>query len=192
VGIVYQNLYLFPHRNVFDNIAFPLSIKKIPKRLIEKKVGETAAFLRISDLLGRSIQNLSGGEKQRVALARALVPERPLLLLDEPLSALDAITKWEIMQELRRIHREKKLTVLHVTHDIEEALFLSDKIGVIIQGELKQLGTVEEVMNRPAGEEIGQLIRKDNLFKMVYDAQRSLLCKGDFCLYKEGLTWVSR
>jgi ABC-type sugar transport system ATPase subunit len=84
VGIVYQNLYLFPHRNVFDNIAFPLSIKKIPKRLIEKKVGETAAFLRISDLLGRSIQNLSGGEKQRVALARALVPERPLLLLDEP------------------------------------------------------------------------------------------------------------
>lgn len=187
VGIVYQNLYLFPHRNVFDNIAFPLSIKKIPKRLIEKKVGETAAFLRISDLLGRSIQNLSGGEKQRVALARALVPERPLLLLDEPLSALDAITKWEIMQELRRIHREKKLTVLHVTHDIEEALFLSDKIGVIIQGELKQLGTVEEVMNRPAGEEIGQLIRKDNLFKMVYDAQRSLLCKGDFCLYKEGL-----
>jgi len=187
VGIVYQNLYLFPHKNVYDNIAFPLAIKRMPKKAIRKKVEETAAFLKITDILGRSIQNLSGGEKQRVALARALVPERPVLLLDEPLSALDAITKWEIMQELRRIHREKRLTVLHVTHDIEEALFLSDKIGVLIQGELKQMGPVEEVMNRPSSEEIGRLIRKDNLFKMTYDARRSLLCKGTFTLYKEGL-----
>ncbi|HHF52660.1 MAG TPA: ABC transporter ATP-binding protein [Candidatus Aminicenantes bacterium] len=187
VGIVYQNLYLFPHKNVYDNISFPLSIRKMPKKIIEKKVREAAAFLKIADLLGRSIQNLSGGEKQRVALARALVTERPVLLLDEPLSALDAITKWEIMQELRRIHREKRLTVLHVTHDIEEALFLSDKIGVMIQGKLRQIGSVEEVMNRPSSEEIGQLIRKDNLFKMTYDAKTSLLCKGTFCLYKEGL-----
>ena len=127
VGIVYQNLYLFPHKNVYDNIAFPLAIKKMPKKTIRKKVEETAAFLKITDILGRSIQNLSGGEKQRVALARALVPERPVLLLDEPLSALDAITKWEIMQELRRIHREKRLTVLHVTHDIESALLLDGK-----------------------------------------------------------------
>jgi len=187
VGIVYQNLYLFPHKNVFENIAFSLHIMRLSKKEREKKVEDAARFLKIDSLLERSIQHLSGGEKQRVALARALVLGRPLLLLDEPLSALDAITKWEIMQEIQRIRHEKGLTVLHVTHDIEEALFLSDKIGVMMNGELRQIGPVEEVVNRPASVEIGKLIRKENLFRMIYKKSRSLLCKGDFCLYKEGL-----
>lgn len=136
IGFVYQHFELFSHLNVFDNIAFPLKMRRKPLSIIQKSVAEIAELLGITYLLTHAIHNLSGGEKQRVALARALVSQPEILLLDEPTSALDYVTRHEMRQVLRDIHQAYQPTIIHVTHDISEALSLATQIGVMKRGQL--------------------------------------------------------
>ena len=149
IGLVFQNYALYPHMKVYDNIAFPLKLRKTPPEVIRDKVLEVAKFLHISDLLDRYPGQLSGGQQQRVALARALVKEPEVLLLDEPLSNLDALLRIRIRSELKRIQQELGLTAIYVTHDQSEALAMADKIVVINKGVIQQEGTPDVVYNEP-------------------------------------------
>ena len=130
IGFVYQDYMLFPHLLVKDNIIFGLKQRKIPKNQIEEKLSSVVSMLNISHLIDRRPSTLSGGEKQRVAIARAIITSPKILLMDEPLSSLDPQTKKEFMDMLKDIHDTRKNTVLHVTHDFNEAIYLADRIGV--------------------------------------------------------------
>ncbi len=149
VGLVFQNWALYPHMKVFDNIAFPLELRKAPKQDIEAKVREVSQMLHIEDLLDRYPWQLSGGQQQRVAIARALVKEPDVLLLDEPLSNLDALLRIEVRAELKRLQKELGITAVYVTHDQAEALAMADRIAVIRAGKILQVGTPDEVYYRP-------------------------------------------
>ncbi|NJE85056.1 ABC transporter ATP-binding protein [Thermococcus sp. CX2] len=149
VGLVFQNWALYPHMKVFDNIAFPLELRKAPKDEIERKVREVAEMLRIEKLLDRYPWQLSGGQQQRVAIARALVKEPDVLLLDEPLSNLDALLRLEVRAELKRLQKELGITAVYVTHDQAEALAMADRIAVIREGKILQVGDPDDVYYRP-------------------------------------------
>ena len=149
VGLVFQNYALHPHMKVDDNIAFPLRLRKEPKSKIDSKVHEVAKFLRIENLLDRYPHQLSGGQQQRVALARALVKEPSVLLLDEPLSNLDALLRVYIRAELKRMQQDLGITSVYVTHDQSEALAIADKIVVINKGIIQQEGTPEQIYENP-------------------------------------------
>lgn len=149
VAMVFQNYALYPHMTVFENIAFGLKLKKTPKNEIDSKVKKTAQFLGLSGLLERKPKALSGGERQRVALGRALVREPKVLLLDEPLSNLDAALRQRVRQELLGLKKELNAATVYVTHDQTEAMSLGDKIGVMKSGELLQTGTPEEIYTAP-------------------------------------------
>lgn len=144
IGFVYQKHELFPFLSVEDNIAFGLKIKGYKKNLIDEKVKNYLKIFKIEHLKKRYPKNLSGGESQRVALARALIVSPKILLLDEPLSALDEVTKDILIKELKNINKKFKTTVIHVTHNINEAIYLGDKIGIIKNGELKSVITNNE------------------------------------------------
>ncbi len=173
IGFVYQDYALFPHLNVADNIAFGLKLRKdlgglrrlLAPRVItaERRVEEISRLLSIDHLLHRRPKTLSGGEQQRVALARALVIEPQLLLLDEPLSALDPETRMSLQRELARVHRELGTTTLHVTHDFEEAVALGDRIAVVHQGRIVQVGTPEDIFRRPANEFVARFVGVRNV-----------------------------
>ncbi len=165
VGYVPQNYALFPHLTVSGNIAFGLKLKKIPEKEIREKVEEIAEKLGIRHLLHRKPRTLSGGEAQRVALARALVIEPKILLLDEPLSAVDPVLRWELRDYLRRIHREFKATVVHVTHDFTEALALADRIAVLNRGKVEQVGAPYEVFYKPKSEFVAWFTRAGNIYR---------------------------
>lgn len=150
IGFVYQQYELFPHMTVEQNIAFGLKIRKIDKNIIKSKLDELAELFNIGHLLKRSPQNLSGGEKQRVALARALIISPDILLLDEPLSALDPLNRETLRNELKKIHESFKATIIHVTHDLNEALYLADRIGIMYNGELLQVGSKKEIIQNPS------------------------------------------
>ena len=150
IGMVFQNYALYPHMKVYDNIAFPLKIKKVPKKEIDKRVREVARFLRIEDLLNRKPSQLSGGQQQRVALARALVKQPQLFLMDEPLSNLDAKLRVIMRAELKRLQKELKITTIYVTHDQVEAMTMADRIAVLNMGKLQQYGDPAELYNEPA------------------------------------------
>jgi len=149
VGLVFQNWALYPHMRVFDNIAFPLELRKVPKEEIEKKVKEVSKMLHIEKLLHRYPWQLSGGQQQRVAIARALVKEPDVLLLDEPLSNLDTLLRLEVRAELKRLQKELGITAVYVTHDQAEALAMADRIAVIKDGEILQVGTPDDVYHKP-------------------------------------------
>jgi len=149
VGLVFQNYALYPHMTVFDNIAFPLRLRKTPSHVIERKVVEVAEMLGIEGLLDRYPAQLSGGQQQRVALARALVKEPEVLLLDEPLSNLDALVRLRIRGELKRLQQDLGITAIYVTHDQSEAMAMADLIAVIHKGEVQQVGAPEEIYRRP-------------------------------------------
>ena len=149
VGLVFQNYALYPHMTVYDNIAFPLRLRGADERTVDAKVHEVARLLRIEELLDRYPGQLSGGQQQRVALARALVKEPGVLLLDEPLSNLDALLRLTIRAELKRLQKSLGITAIHVTHDQAEAMSLADSIAVIDRGRLQQVGVPEEVYHRP-------------------------------------------
>lgn len=136
IGFVYQNYELFPHLKVRENIGFGLYIKKESRQEIENKILELAKIFDIVEILDRYPKNLSGGEKQRVAIARAVILSPDILLLDEPLNALDIDIKPVLQRKLKDFHKKFKNTIIHVTHDIEEALYLGDKIAVMNKGEL--------------------------------------------------------
>ena len=165
IGFVYQDYMLFPHKTVFDNIAYGLKIRKFPKTEIKEKVKKMAELFKIVHILERYPSNLSGGEQQRVAIARTLVLEPNLLLLDEPLSALDPQIQLEIRDELKRIHREFGVTIVHVTHNQEEAMVLADRIAIMDHGKIIQVGGSEEIFRKPSSEFIAKFVGAENIFK---------------------------
>ncbi|ABL78575.1 ABC transporter ATP-binding protein [Thermofilum pendens] len=150
VGMVFQSYALYPHMTVYENIAFPLKLKKLPKGEIDRRVKEVASMLRIDNLLDRYPRQLSGGQQQRVALARAIAKQPDIFLMDEPLSNLDAKIRVEVRAELKRLQRELGITTIYVTHDQAEALSLADRIAVMNEGVLQQVGTPDDLYNRPA------------------------------------------
>lgn len=149
IGIVFQNYALYPHMTAFENIAAPLRIKKVPKRVISDKVVEIARLLEIEDQLHKYPHQMSGGQQQRVAIARALVKEPRILLLDEPLSNLDARLRVEVRGFLKRLQRKIRTTVIHVTHDQEEALAIADEIILLNKGKVIEKGSPEDMYRRP-------------------------------------------
>lgn len=150
VAMVFQNYALYPHMTVYENMAFPLRMKKIKAEVIDREVRRVASVIGIEDLLGRKPASLSGGQRQRVALGRAIIRKPKVFLMDEPLSNLDARLRIEMRSELKKLHRELGITTVYVTHDQAEAMSLSDRVAVIHQGEIQQCGTPHEVYLRPA------------------------------------------
>ena len=163
INTVFQKYALFPHLNVYDNIAFGLKLKKTPKDVIDRKVRRMLKLVNLEDYGNRSITALSGGQQQRIAIARALVNEPSVLLLDEPLGALDLKLRKEMQIELKRIQQEVGITFIFVTHDQEEALTMSDKIVVMKGGEIQQVGTPTEIYNEPANEYVANFIGETNI-----------------------------
>jgi len=164
IGIVYQDYMLFSHLSVEQNIAFGLKLRKCHKGKVKEKVSDIAEVMGITHLLHRKPQSLSGGEKQKVALARALVVEPAVLLLDEPLSALDPETKERMQSTLRDVHRRVGITVIHVTHDFEEAIALGYRVAVLNDGRVAQVGTPEEILRKPASEFVAHFALSRNIF----------------------------
>ena len=163
-ALIYQDYMLFPHMNVRDNIAYGLKVRKTPKNKVSSIVDNIAKKLEIFDLLDRDTLNLSGGEKQRVSIARASVIDPEVYLLDEPTAALDINTRSKILKTFSDIHKSKKATFVHVTHNFEEALFLADKIAVVNNGELIQLGTPEDIFDHPKSKFVADFVGFDNSF----------------------------
>lgn len=161
---VFQNYALFPHLSVFENIAFPLRIRKVPETAIRTKVMEYLRLVQLDAHVHKKPNQLSGGQKQRVAIARALINEPSVLLLDEPLSALDAKLRQNLLVELDTIHDQIGITFIYVTHDQSEALSVSDRIAVMNQGKVLQIGTPFEIYESPATEFVAKFIGETNLF----------------------------
>jgi len=150
IGMVFQRYTLFPHLSVGENVAFPLRVRRMGQAEIAQKVKQALKLVRLDGLEDRMPAKMSGGQQQRVALARALIYDPPVLLMDEPLSALDKKLREEIQFEIRRIHQETGVTILYVTHDQEEALRLSDRIAIFNRGTIEQVGTGSELYANPA------------------------------------------
>ena len=167
IGLVFQSYALFPHLSVQDNVAFPLRIRRIPGPEISRRVAETLALLRLSGLEARKPKQLSGGQQQRVALARALVFRPDILLLDEPMGALDRQLREEVQVELRRLQRSLGTTTVLVTHDQEEALSLSDRILVLADGQVQQLDTPRNIYARPQSRFVADFLGTANLLEGV-------------------------
>jgi putative spermidine/putrescine transport system ATP-binding protein len=165
VNTVFQDYALFPHMNVLDNVAYGLRVKRVPKAERQRRAEAALDIVRLSGLSGRKPVQLSGGQRQRVALARALVNQPEVLLLDEPLGALDAKLRQEMQLELKRIQREVGITFVYVTHDQEEALTMSDRLAVFNQGHIEQLGTPIEVYEQPASDFVAGFIGISNLLE---------------------------
>jgi len=165
VNTVFQNYALFPHMSVADNVAFGLRMRKVDKSEIADRVQQAIALVRMSGMENRRPSQLSGGQQQRVALARALVNRPKVLLLDEPLAALDLKLRQEMQFELKQLQREVGITFVFVTHDQEEALALSDRIGVMNDGRLLQVGTPEEMYDAPADRFVADFIGRSNFLK---------------------------
>ncbi len=167
IGLVFQDYAIFPNMTVFGNIAYSLHAGKIKKTIISERVNKVAAELNILHLLTRGTNNLSGGELQRVALARTLITSPKLLLLDEPMSSIDASLKDGIKRLLRRLNKQG-LTIIHVTHDYREALSLSSRVGVIHNGKIVQEGKPEEVFRKPANRFVARYSGIRNFFRVEF------------------------
>lgn len=167
INTVFQKYALFPHMSVYDNVAFGLKIKKEPKDVIEQKVKRMLKLVGLEDYGQRRVTEMSGGQQQRVAIARALVNEPSVLLLDEPLGALDLKLRKEMQHELKKIQQEVGITFVFVTHDQEEALTMSDKIVVLNAGEIQQIGTPTDIYNEPANEFVARFIGESNIIDGV-------------------------
>ena len=167
VNTVFQKYALFPFLNVFDNVAFGLKIKKMDKSIIEHKVKEMLQLVGLAGFEERDVTSLSGGQQQRVAIARALVNEPKVLLLDEPLGALDAKLRTGMQTELKRIQKEVGITFIFVTHDQEEALSMSDTVVVMNEGVIQQVGTPEDIYNEPENRFVAEFIGESNIIEAV-------------------------
>ncbi|MBP2019675.1 iron(III) transport system ATP-binding protein [Symbiobacterium terraclitae] len=165
IGMVFQNYALFPHMTVFENVAFGLRVRKVAGEEIRRRVAEALAQVRLEGMEQRRIDQLSGGQQQRVALARALVIRPALLLLDEPLSNLDAKLRDETRTEIRRLQTESSITAVYVTHDQAEAMAISDRIAVMEGGVVHQVGSPQDIYHRPATRFVATFIGKSNLLE---------------------------
>lgn len=178
INTVFQKYALFPNMNVYNNIAFGLKIKKEPKDIIEQKVKRMLKLVNLEDYADRSVTEMSGGQQQRVAIARALVNEPSVLLLDEPLGALDLKLRQEMQHELKKIQKEVGITFIFVTHDQEEALTMSDKIVVMKDGEIQQIGTPTDIYNEPVNEFVANFIGESNIIEGVMLQDRVVMFEG--------------
>lgn len=190
-----QDLALFPHLSVRENILFGARQQRLDPATIRTRLEELTALLDLDRILPRpTVTTLSGGEKQRVALARALLPGPRLLFLDEPFSALDAVIKRQLQIKLRQINLDLGVTILHVTHDQEEAFLLGERIAVMIGGELRQVGRRDDIYYRPASLEVARLLRNQNIFEMEVAAiatDGSFRLAGPLPLTTSGCTGVA-
>jgi putative spermidine/putrescine transport system ATP-binding protein len=164
IGVVFQNYALFPHMTVAKNIAFPLTMRGAARAEIDKRVRSVLKLVGLPDHGGRYPKQLSGGQQQRVALARAMVFEPPILLMDEPLGALDKKLREQMQLEIKRLHRTLGMSIIYVTHDQEEALVMSDRIAVFNLGRLEQVGTPGELYERPQTRFVAEFIGESNIF----------------------------
>lgn len=163
VNTVFQRYALFPHLNVYDNIAFGLRVKKMPEKEIQDRVAEMLELVNLRGFEKRSVNRLSGGQQQRVAIARALVNRPKVLLLDEPLGALDLKLRKEMQIELKRIQQQLEITFIYVTHDQEEALTMSDTVVVMNKGDIQQIGTPVDIYNEPVNAFVADFIGESNI-----------------------------
>ncbi len=162
IGMVFQHYALFPHMSVAENVAFPLTVRRLPKHVVATRVERALSMVQLAPLAARRPAQLSGGQQQRVAVARALVFEPKLVLMDEPLGALDKQLREQMQLEIRRLHRELGVTMVYVTHDQSEALTMSDRIAVFRQGRIQQIGSPEEIYERPANAFVARFIGENN------------------------------
>lgn len=167
VNTVFQKYALFPHLNVFENIAFGLNIKKTEKSVVKQKVNKMLELVGLSGFEKRDVTSLSGGQQQRVAIARALINEPKVLLLDEPLGALDAKLRKEMQTELKKIQKEVGITFIYVTHDQEEALSMSDTVVVMNDGYIQQIGSPTDVYNEPENRFVAKFIGESNIIEGI-------------------------
>ena len=165
VNTVFQSYALFPHMTIFDNIAFGLKMKQLDRSLIRQEVGEALSIVKLSGMEERKPHQLSGGQQQRVAMARAIVNKPQVLLLDEPLSALDYRLRQEMELELKRIHRKLNITFVFVTHDQEGAISMSDRIAVMNQGRIEQIGTPTQIYEEPENMFVARFVGEINIFE---------------------------
>ncbi|WP_249869182.1 ABC transporter ATP-binding protein [Oceanobacillus saliphilus] len=175
LGMVFQSYAVWPHMTVFENIAYPLKIKKVNKKKIKDKVSQVVEMVNLQDHVKKYPNQLSGGQQQRVALARALVMEPSLLLLDEPLSNLDAKLRDKMRAEIKNLQTRTGVTIIYVTHDQVEALSMSDRIVVMNQGVIQQIGSPEEMYNSPTNEFVADFIGRTNFLKGRRDGSSILL-----------------
>ena len=187
VNTVFQKYALFPHLNVFDNVAFPLREKKVPKEEIEAKVHEMLSLVALKGFEKRSVTRLSGGQQQRVAIARALVAHPQVLLLDEPLGALDLKLRKDMQVELKKIQKQTGITFIFVTHDQEEALSMSDTVVVMSEGKIHQIGTPVDIYNEPVNAFVADFIGESNILDGVMLEDYKVRFSGQTfqCLDKE-------
>ena len=186
VNTVFQKYSLFPHLNVYDNVAFGLKLKKLPKNEIKQKVTKMLAVVDLKGYEKRPVQKLSGGQQQRVAIARALVCDPDIILLDEPLGALDLKLRKDMQLELKEIHKNTQKTFIYVTHDQEEALTMSDRVVVMNNGVIEQTGTPEDIYNEPVNAFVADFIGEANILNgiMIDDCRIRILGKELECVDK--------
>jgi spermidine/putrescine ABC transporter ATP-binding subunit len=168
-GMVFQNYAIFPHLNVFENIAFPLRARRWPKAAINDRVNWALDLVRLGRFADRYARQLSGGQQQRVALARAIVFHPPVVLMDEPLGALDKNLRFEMQIEIKDIQQRLGMTVLYVTHDQEEAMSMSDRIAILNHGSIDQVGSPGQVYERPANPFVGRFLGEANLIEGIVE-----------------------
>ena len=178
VNTVFQKYALFPHLNVFENVAFPLRERRVPKQEIKEKVNRMLDMVMLSGFAHRRVTSLSGGQQQRVAIARALVNEPKVLLLDEPLGALDLKLRKDMQQELKKIQKNTGITFIFVTHDQEEALSMSDTIVVMSEGKIQQIGSPTDIYNEPVNAFVADFIGESNIVDGVMLADYSVRFGG--------------
>ncbi|WP_137391846.1 ABC transporter ATP-binding protein [Rhodoligotrophos defluvii] len=173
IGVVFQNYALFPHMTVAENLAFPLSVRGIGQRERTERVANALDMVRLSDLGGRMPQQLSGGQQQRIALARALIFEPKLVLMDEPLGALDKQLREHMQYEIKSLHDRLGVTVIYVTHDQGEALTMSDRVAVFNEGRIQQIASPREIYERPISAFVAQFIGENNKIDATLDSVQS-------------------
>ena len=178
INTVFQKYALFPHLNVFENVAFPLRERKAPRAEIEEKVTEMLSLVKLSHLAKRRVTELSGGQQQRVAIARALIARPKVLLLDEPLGALDLKLRKDMQQELKKIQKATGVTFVFVTHDQEEALTMSDTVVVMSEGRIQQIGTPVDVYNEPRNAFVADFIGESNILDGIFLEDRKVRFSG--------------